>query len=336
VPAVQVLADAIRAMVEPARAGVAYRKGGTGGADGKPISLLGLLRDALRAEEKLFEKDPAREKQWRAARSRIVDEFLTVNGRGEGATFRDRGIPQIVPVLVDLARSQRLARCNGEATCSGLGTQLAADLENSLKTPLFGAGLDLVDVILRDEPARRELGRMTSYMMRQKAPWGGSSPSSTPFTTGRGPGALDQSIAAAVDALGALGDMQSIRPLYPMMAQALDHLDPQLSLLSRINARAFDGAGNEICSRELDPNDTIPSTLARLSLPVTPKDRPRQTALQIFLDTIADVNRVDAADPGPLAPDDYSNVFKNVHELLTDPAGGLEQLYASVRNATER
>ena len=27
------------------------------------------------------------------------------------------------------------------------------------------------------------------------------------------------------------------------------------------------------------------------------------------------------------------NVFKNVHELLTDPKSGLEQLYASVKNA---
>ena len=48
------------------------------------------------------------------------------------------------------------------------------------------------------------------------------------------------------------------------------------------------------------------------------------------------MNRVDASSDGPLEPDDYMNVFKNVHELLTDPKSGLEQLYASVKNATAR
>ena len=64
--------------------------------------------------------------------------------------------------------------------------------------------------------------------------------------------------------------------------------------------------------------------------------KPTRPALQVVLDAMADVNRLDASEKGPLAPDDYMNVFKNVHELLTDPKSGLEQLYASVRNATER
>ena len=120
------------------------------------------------------------------------------------------------------------------------------------------------------------------------------------------------------------------------LAKSLDELDPQLSLLSRLNARAYDSNGNEICSKELDPEEAIRNSLARLSLPVTVEGKPTRPALQVFLDAIADVNRVDASSDGPLDPDDYMNVFKNVHELLTDPKSGLEQLYASVKNATAR
>jgi hypothetical protein len=45
--------------------------------------------------------------------------------------------------------------------------------------------------------------------------------------------------------------------------------------------------------------------------------------------------RVDAANTGPLDPEDYASVFTNIHDVLTDPKSGLEQLYASVKNATE-
>ncbi|MBX3227605.1 MAG: hypothetical protein KIT84_14720 [Labilithrix sp.] len=343
VPAVQVLAEGMRAMIDPARAaasGVTDRKGGTTTKSGKPISIMGLLRDAISAEEAVLAKDKTRENKWLTARSRIVDEFLTVDGRGDEAKFRDPGVPQIAPVIIELLRAQRLAKCKGDTACPALRKDLALDVEETLKGNLVTSGLDLLDVILRDKEMRGELGRMTSYMFRQDGPLGGDKaqgPSSTPFAgKARGPGVLDQSIAALVDALGAMGDMKDVRAMYPVLAHSLDDLDPQLSLLSRLNARAYDEYGNEICARELDPEEAIRNSLARLSLPVSPPGRPTRPALQIFLEAIADVHRVDAAEDGPLDPDDYANVFQNVHELLTDPESGLEQLYASVKNATER
>ena len=213
-------------------------------------------------------------------------------------------------------------------------------MEKTLKGKVFLAGLDLLDAVLGDPEMRGEVGRMTSYMFRQEGALGGDktqSASSTPFAgKARGPGVLDQSTAALVDALGAFGDLKDVRALYPILAHSLDDVDAQLSLLSRLNARAFDAQGNEICSRELDPEEAIRNTLARLTVPVTPPGRPTRPALQIFLEAISDVHRVNASADGPLEPDDYASVFKNVHELLTDPQSGLEQLYASVKNATER
>ncbi len=344
----QVLADGLRALVDPevaSRNKITDRKGNTSNSKG-PISLFGLLRDALNAEEAVLERSPAKHQKWLGARSRIVDEFFSVKGRGEGAAFVDPGVSQLAPVVIALLRSQRVAECGGTLECPKLRKELTADLETALRKPLARASLDLLDFFLADEPARRELGRMVSYLTRQTDPLAGAgdvvnpantqaSPSSTPFADLRGPGVLDQSIAALVDALGALGDLKDIRPLYPMLAHALEQLDPQLALLSRLNARAYDAEGREICSKELDPEETIASTLARLARPITVEGEPRRTALQIFLEAIADVNRVDASLTTPLDADDYASVFKNTHELLTDPTSGLEQLYASVRAATE-
>ncbi len=338
VAAQAVLADGLRALVDPDHA----RWSGITNRSGAPASsLFALLRDALRAEDGVLESRGTHA-AWVAARSRITDELLKVEGRGVDAKFADPAVPRIASIAIEILRAQRLAKCNGDATCPALRRDLVADVEATLKAPITGASLDLVDVILRDENARRELGRMTSYLTRQSTPLGTAgggtaSASSTPFAAvGRGPGVLDQSIAATVDAAYALGDLREIRALYPVLANALDNVDPQLALLTRLNARAYDDGGHEICSRELDPEEMIRSTLSRLALTVTPKGEPKRTALQIFLDAMADVNRVDPSTALPLGPDDYRSVFGNVHELLTDPTSGLEQLYASVRSATEQ
>lgn len=343
VPAVTVLAEGLRSMVDPARAkaaGVTDRQGKTTTKSGKPVSIFGLLRDAINAEEEVLGKDKTREHKWLTARSNVVDEFLGIHGRGAEAKFADPGIPQIAPVIIGLLRAQRLAKCAGDDACPALRKDLAKDVQETLEGRVFGSGLDLLDAVLSDRAMRGEIGRMTSYMFRAEGKLGGdtsASASSTPFSgSKKGPGVLDQSIAALVDALGAMGDLSDIRRMYPFLARSVDDLDPQLSLLSRLNARAYDANGNELCSKELDPEEAIRNSLSRLSLPVTVPGKPTRPALQIFFDAIADVNRVDAENQGPLEPDDYMNVFKNVHELLTDPKSGLEQLYASVKNATAR
>jgi hypothetical protein len=323
------LAAGLRALIEPDT---------TTDRKGQKKSLLDLLRGAIDAQDAVLSKDPKREKKWLDARSHIVDEFLTINGRGPDAKFADQGIPQLTPVVIELLRAQREAKCRNDK-CAAFKADTVADVKKSLDSALTKTGLDLVDVMLQDEPTRVELGRMTSYLTRQSGPLasaGANSPSATPFATARGPGVLDATIAALVDALGALGDLRDIRPLYPMMANMMRELDPQLELLKRLNERVYDDAGHEICAEELDPDETIRNTLSRLAMVVDPAGLPRSTALQIFLDAIADVNRVDAASTDPLDGDDYGSVFRNVHDLLTDPESGLEQLYASVRSATAK
>ena len=339
VPAGIVLAEGIRSLTDPDRAaGVTDRHGSMKTAKGGSITLLNLLRDSLNAEDSALDLAGTTDR-WHDARSRIVDELVAVNGRGDKAQFADPGVPAMIPVLIDLLRSQRDAKCLASADCPALRKDLAVEVENSLSKDIVGASLDLLDTLLKDQTTRRELGRMLTYLTSKGDALGGASvdPSATPFaqTTARAPGALDQTIAATVDALGALGDLKEIRPFYPVITGALDHVDPELVLLSQLSARAYDPGGHEICSRELDPDEAIQALLSRVTIVVQVPGQPKRSALQIFLDAMSDVNRLDASASTPLDADDYGNVFKNVHELLTDPTGGLEQLYASVKAAAE-
>jgi hypothetical protein len=277
--------------------------------------------------------------KWHDTRSRIVDELVSVNGRADEAQFVDPGVPAMLPVLIDLLRSQRDAKCLNTADCPALRKDLAVGVESSLNKEIVGASLDLLDVFLGDGTARRELGRMVTYLTSKGDALGGASvdPSATPFaqTTARAPGALDQTIAATVDTFGALGDLEEVRPFYPVISDALDHVDPELVLLSQLSARAYGAGGHEICSKELDPDEAVQALLSRVTMVVEVLNQPKRSALQIFLDAVSDVNRVDASASTPLDGDDYGNVFKNVHDLLTDPTSGLEQLYASVKAAAE-
>jgi len=303
------------------------------------MTALDALREALEAWDQTLNLAPTPSGKWASARSRIVDELVAVDGSGPAARWRDPGVPKLAAAALDTLRAQRFAECGEAPTCPSLARSAVQSATDVLDNKLLPATLDLLEVILRDEPARREIGRLVAYMTREGSGLGGTNaaPSSRPFATSqaRAPGALDTSTVALVDGLGALGDLTDVRAFYPMVAAALDDLDPQLALLSQLSARAYDGEGHELCSKELDPEEVVRSSLARLSLPVTPPGGTKRTALQIILDAIADVNRVKPDQTGPLAPADYGRVFGNVHELLTDPEGGLEQLYASVKAATE-
>jgi hypothetical protein len=342
VPAFTVLADGVRDVIDPAiaaRVRLADRRGSTVNQRGRPITHLSLLREALERWDAALALDPTKSAKWAAARSRIVDEMVGVEGRGADSKWVDRATPALAGAVLDALRAQRLAECAGTTDCPRLRQEGTNGLAEVLDGKLLSPTLDLLDVVVRDEPARREIGRLVAYMMRQGSGLGGAAanPASRPFGTSqaRAPGALDASLAALVDGLGGLGDLTEIRALYPMIAEALDDLDPLLALLSHLNARAYDGEGHEICSRELDPEEVVRSSLARLSVAVTPPGGPKQSALQIFIDAFADVNRASPAEKGPLAPGDYRSVFGNLHEVLTDPESGLEQLYASVKRATE-
>ena len=78
-----------------------------------------------------------------------------------------------------------------------------------------------------------------------------------------------------------------------------------------------------------DPHHVLDTVLPRL---VTPMDEGKSVSpLEVFLDTIAEVNRVDADDVAPLAADDYREIMGSVRSFFVDDRRGIEQLYYIVQ-----
>jgi len=66
---------------------------------------------------------------------------------------------------------------------------------------------------------------------------------------------------------------------------------------------------------------------------VTPIDNGQGlTPLEIVLDGIADINRIDTSAPTPLDEQDYRFVMKAVREFFTSDTRGFPQLYYIVKN----
>jgi hypothetical protein len=350
---VQVLAQAVRVMVDPAlnqgltdRNGVqaAPRNDGTTNPQVTPIYL---FIDALKGIDAAFaswaQSHPGddRHPAWLAARSQLVDQFFGVSGTGPQSAWVNQTIPAIVPALFDTIQAQVLAQCpdrSSRAACTYWPKQMPQNLGDTVGGPTFAAVMDVLDAIRSDAAARAQLEQLLQYLLDP------SSPADARVAT----------MAASLDALQVLGDDTNLAPFYHAAADVLgaQQLDGQgnvsrrgladagIELLARIFAAAHTAQGTEDCSQEIDPNGAIAVTLGHM---VTPMGDEKASPIEVIADVVADVNR---AHPGPsssqgtgkpatkLDGGDYANIANEVSELCLDPQSGLEQVYEVVREAT--
>ena len=65
---------------------------------------------------------------------------------------------------------------------------------------------------------------------------------------------------------------------------------------------------------------------------VTPMNGTALSPIEILMDVIADVNRIDASSDGPMATDDYQGVMSTMRGFMLDKTRGLEQLYTIIQD----
>lgn len=355
---IDVMAATTRAALDPDRAKrlrLTDRQGnvGTTKNDGSPVAQVTpayLLTNALLGIDIAFDKyeeqnpkDTDRRVGWRRARSQLVDQFLGVNGIKSNSTFANPTIAKMTPVILDMLRSQLWAHCPqtflaplddevAHPVCQWARTELVQKASDSLAGPLATTGIDVMDAMRKDPEARREMEKMMEYLV----------------DSGSKNDALASVLASANDMLQILRDDENLVPLLKVAAAAVDGskyddqgrliqkslVDAQMALLARMNGKYFDGDGKEICANEVDPNQVLSAILSRAVTPIKDGDFKGQTPLEVIIDVIADVNRVDpkAKYDGTLRQDDYANMSKNVVDFLIDPQNGLEQFYEVVRN----
>lgn len=251
-----------------------------------------------------------RKGQWKRARSQLVDEFLAVDGTGTGAKFHNPATARMMSSFLRVAREQLNANCpdreSGKA-CTWAKTELGGKLASTLSGPLFAALMDVQEKLRADEPARRGVEKMLAYILQAASADGDS---------------LQSTLASLSDILQLLADDGNFSPIFNAAATASSPAadkdgpgaaDTTLKVLKALTGDDYD---------RYHILDTVLPAL------VTPMDGGKSASpIEVFMDTIAEVNRIDAGRADPLDTDDYKAILGTVHDFMSSETRGLEQFY---------
>jgi hypothetical protein len=339
---VKALSEAIKVLVDPKRnVGLRDRRGqqavvrndGTSNAQVTPVYLLvDALKhfdDRLEAWDKAHPADP-RQAKWKTARSQFVDTFFATKGDGAQSEFANPAFIRVLPTLVDALREQISSHCADPRLlgCSWARRELAQKLADVVRSPSFAATMDVLLAIRADDAARPELERLLQFLLQ-------SNEAEADRAT----------LTAAIDLLQTFEDDANLTPVLHAVSQAFAGVrgadgkiaqrpaaDALVETLSRIFARSFDAQGREICSEEIDPNRSLAVVLKQL---VTPMADGRPAPVEVMIDVLAEVNRVDPRSLAKLEATDYRNISVEISDFCLNKSRGLEQVYEVIRQATQ-
>jgi hypothetical protein len=258
---------------------------------------------------------PTRKGQWKRARSQLVDEFLAVDGEGPAAKFHNPAMPKTLATTLHVIREQLNANCPDRekgVTCEWARHELDDKFATTISGPLFAGLMDVQEELRKDETARRETERLLTYLLSASSP-------DDAF-----PGAL----ASFSDLLQVVPDDGNLSPILQAIAVAANGAD------DKDGPGAADAGLKVLKAMTEDKYDryhVLDTVLPRLVTPINGGETP----IEVILDTIADVNRIDAAassDTVPLDDDDYRAMMGTVEDFLTSKTRGLEQFYFIVQN----
>ena len=339
---VKVLAEAVKALVDPAKnKGLQQRNGDSGvvrndGTRNTQVTPLYLLVDALKGFDKAFVEHKAknagddRAPAWRRARSQVVDQLFAVEGTAAATKWKNPALEKILPTLFSSIRSQVSANCpDPTSPCTWGRTELPNKMRDVVTGPTFATVLTLLDAVRADEPARTELERLLVFLLQSAEA-----------------DASKSTLAAMVDMLQVFEDDASMTSLLhaASTAAAPEVLDVDgrvesrglllaaIEVMSRILGQARTKDGTRICAKEIDPNRTLAVVLRRL---VTPGPDGAAPPIEVLIDVAADVNRVRPQDTSKLAPADYAHIAHEVSDFCGHPSRGLEQVYTVIKQATK-
>jgi hypothetical protein len=358
VDGISVVAQGTRQLLDPniaASEGLVDRQGNVtalrnDGSKNPQVTPLYLILEALNNLDAAFAtyatanpNDAGRLAQWRNARSKLVDQFLTINGTGSSSSFADVSVPNILPVLLTTLREQVVANCASSFSppypaCSWAMGGLTNKMQTSMQGPLFAGLIGLGDTIRQNESGRTQLEALLTYLLNAASQ----------------NDALPAILGASDDIIQVLSDDTNMVPFYHVAAEAArptvlnadgtvaqkGNMESTIDLLSRLTGRVYaDPTGKdtfEDCAAEIDPNQVLNVALEHLVTPMTASGSLNGvTPLQVIIDTIADVNRASPGTTTKLAPNDYMSIATSVSEFMSSPTSGLEQFYAVIRQGTE-
>ncbi|AUX45053.1 hypothetical protein SOCE26_065340 [Sorangium cellulosum] len=285
-------------------------------ADGRTqdqLTVFTLLADALNRIDARFAQSAApdaaaRKGQWDRATGELVDAFLAVEGEGAQTRFKNRAIPTIGAAVLRVLREQLNAHCpDRESTgrCPWARKELGAKVADLVSHPLFAGFVDVAESVRAHEPARREIEKFITYLLDADA-------------EGE---AFQALLATVIDGVQVLADDATLAPILKAGAVALSPAgDPDGPGAADTGLNVLKALGEDRFDRYHAMDHVLPGLVAPMADGRAP--------IQVFLEAIADVNRVDAASAEPLSAEDYRQVLHSTRGFLLDETRGLEQIYA--------
>ena len=351
---VKVLAEAVKAMVDPARNKDLKQRNGdvsvarNDGTKNPQVTPIYLLIDALKGFDRRFDEhrteNPGDDRllAWRRARSQTVDQLFAVEGSGPGAKLKNHAVEKLLPILVSTLRSQVTANCPDPAqSCEWGRKELPSKLNAVVTGPSFAATLDLLDAIRSDEPARTELERLLVFLL------GGAAAGAEGGEKAAAQGDPSKAtLGALVDLLQVFEDDASLTALLNATSQAAapEVLDREgkvvsrglllaaIEMMARVLGEVRRPDGTRVCAKEIDPNRTLAVVLRRL---VTAPEDGSPPPIEVLLDVTAEVNRVRPQERSKLDPADYASIAREVSDFCANRSRGLEQVYTIIKQATK-
>lgn len=299
------------------------------------ITPFDMFGNALRKFDELIPADSPRRARWRNARSRLVEQFLGVDGSGTTSTFRNAAFIHSIPILVDVLRAQVNANCPDRETSPvpcrwATGKDPIADpdaiavkMMETFRGPTFATTMMLIEAINEDPDARRALEKHLRYLVQEIS----------------GNDALTSMLASSADMMQILSDDENMPPIYNAVAvaaapegSASGTGDRVVELMDALTRET--NSNGEPVLNPYDPYHVLDSILVNLVSPLDPSNPDSMTPLEIFLDTIAEVNRVDSDLPNetPLDEDDMQAMFGTLRDFMAGQTRGMEQFYEIVRH----
>jgi hypothetical protein len=283
-----------------------------------------LFVQALRGFDKRFDTfgDPEKKGRWRAARSSLVDQFLLA----ENGAWKNAAIARALPILGRLVREQVNANCPARESnkqCDWARKELTEKLQRVMEGPLFGAINDLNEALRADDEMRAELGKLISYLLE----------------AANDPDSFALTLTSLSDLIQVLNDEEELAPVLRAFSSAAAPgvIEQNGKLIPAENP----GTGSltfkflkALMDEPEDPDQWIDRyraldhVLPRL---VTPVAEGKRAPLEVILDTIAAVQRIDSEQQGPFTAEDYKAMADGLKSFLTDEYRGLEQFYTIVR-----
>jgi hypothetical protein len=189
--------------------------------------------------------------------------------------------------------------------------------------PLFAAMMDVQEALRKDETARRELEQLMTYLL---GACGGATPPSFCAGSLASGEELQATLASMVDILQILSNDDNLTPIFQAISNVAtpesdEHPGVADTTIKTLKALTGD---------EHDRYHVLDTILPRL---VTPMDGGAGPApIEVFIDAIADVHRIDASSQDALSADDYRAVMRSVGDFLTSETRGMEQFYFIVQH----